>query len=60
MTNLERRIKKLETCLTDASGLMPHSQRWLAYWDQQIFNYMQDPDGNRPRSCFQLKPFARS
>jgi hypothetical protein len=57
MTNLERRIKKLETCLTDASGLMPHSQRWLAYWDQQIFHFMTDPDGKPPAVLFPIEAF---
>jgi hypothetical protein len=42
MTNLQKRIRKLEAHKTDASGLAPHSQRWLEYWDRQIFNYMQD------------------
>jgi len=52
MINPERRIKTLETSLIDASGLMPHSQRWLADWDQQIFHYMMDPDGKPPEVLF--------
>jgi hypothetical protein len=36
MTNLQRRLRKLEGILTDGSGLVPHSKKWLAYWDERI------------------------
>ena len=43
MTNLERRLKKLEALLfTDQSGLVPHSQEWLEYWDHQVQLYATD------------------
>jgi hypothetical protein len=32
MTNLERRLNKLEGLLTDVSGLVPHTEKWLEYW----------------------------
>ena len=32
MSNLQRRLKKLEALLTDDAGLVPHSPQWLAYW----------------------------
>ena len=37
MTNLKKRLNKLEALLTDLSGLAPHSQKWLEYWDRQIY-----------------------
>ena len=55
MTNLQKRIRKLEAHKTDASGLVPHSQRWLEYWDRQIFNFMQDPEHRRPAVLFPLE-----
>jgi len=54
MTNLQRRIAKIEVQMTDPSGLVPHSQKWLAYWNRQIFNCMTDPDERRPAVRFPL------
>ncbi|HYW46821.1 MAG TPA: hypothetical protein VE959_28400 [Bryobacteraceae bacterium] len=54
MTSLQRRIKKIEAHMADPSGLVPDSQKWLAYWDRQIFNYMTAPDGRRPAVLFPL------
>ena len=39
MTNLQRRLLKLEAQLTDVSGLVPHSKQWLDYWDREIYEY---------------------
>ncbi|HEY1206514.1 MAG: hypothetical protein ABSH46_23880 [Bryobacteraceae bacterium] len=36
MSNLLRRVGKLEARLTDASGLVPRSEHWLAYWGHRI------------------------
>ena len=36
MSNLLRRVRKLETQLTDFSGLAPQSRAWLAYWSHRI------------------------
>jgi hypothetical protein len=36
MSNLQRRLKKLEALLTDDAGLVPGSQRWLDYWLEQF------------------------
>jgi hypothetical protein len=38
MSNLFRRVRKLEALLTDASGsgLAPHSPEWLDYWESWI------------------------
>ena len=32
MSNLLRRLQKLEARLTDRSGLVPNAQGWLEYW----------------------------
>jgi hypothetical protein len=32
MTNLSRRLRKLEARLVGASGLIPHSEQWFDYW----------------------------
>ena len=31
MRNLNRRLQKLEAGFTDTTGLVPHSEAWLAY-----------------------------
>jgi len=36
MTNLRRRLKKLEASVTDDAGLVPHSPHWLTYWCERI------------------------
>ena len=55
MTNLERRLRKLEVTMTDGSGLAPGSRRWLEYWDREIFHYMQDPEHRRPKVLFSVQ-----
>ena len=46
MTNLQRRLKKLAGVLTDPVGLVPHTQKWLEYWDKQFYLYMTGRDRN--------------
>ena len=46
MTNLQRRLKKLEAVLTDPVGLVPHTKKWLEYWDRQFYLYMTGQDLN--------------
>jgi hypothetical protein len=36
MSNLLRRVRRLETRLTDSSGLAPRSEAWLDYWGRRI------------------------
>jgi hypothetical protein len=36
MTNLSRRLRKLETRWTDASGLIPHTEAWFEHWMQKV------------------------
>ena len=55
MTNLERRLRKVEICLTDVSGLAPGSRRWLEYWDREVYRYMKDPEHRRPKVLFPLQ-----
>ncbi len=43
MTRLEQRLRKLEGMLTDSGGLVPHTQKWLEYWDRQIYLYTDEP-----------------
>jgi len=35
VSNLQRRLKKLEALLTDDAGLVPGSRQWLAYWTER-------------------------
>jgi len=55
MTNLERRLRKLEACLIDPSGLVPYSPGWLEHWDRQIYNYATDPECRRPAVLFPIE-----
>lgn len=48
MTNLQRRLKKLEAYLTDPSGRVPHTQKWLEYWDRQFNLFLT---GQHPTRC---------
>jgi len=36
MSNLLRRLRKLEAQLTDHSGLVPHTKPWRDYWSPRI------------------------
>jgi len=38
MSNLLRRLRKLEAQLTDRSGLMPNTKPWWDYWSPRIEN----------------------
>jgi hypothetical protein len=42
MKALERRLRALEARGTDPSGLAPHSERWLEYWNRQVLNFIAD------------------
>jgi hypothetical protein len=54
MTNLQRRLKKVEAGLTDPAGLVPHSKKWLAYWDRQYYFFLSGKD----RSAIWLSSIA--
>ena len=36
MRDLVRRLQKLEGRLTNATGLVPHSEAWFAYYEDQF------------------------
>jgi hypothetical protein len=44
MTQMQRRLKNLEEVLTDAMEMVPHSKKWLKYWDRQFYLYMTGQD----------------
>lgn len=54
MTNLERRLGKLEAQLIDSSGLIPHTPRWLEYWKAWLDTSANDPDFH-PRELMPLE-----
>jgi hypothetical protein len=50
MSNLRRRLHKLEARLTDSSGLIPNSQAWLDYWLREVDMIIAGDDRRgRPR-----------
>jgi hypothetical protein len=46
MTNLQRRMKKLEGVMADPVGLVPHSKKWLMYWERQYYLFLSGRDRN--------------
>ena len=36
MRNLVRRLRKLEAANYDSTGLVPHSEAWFAYYEDQF------------------------
>lgn len=42
--NIERRIRKLESVLVDATGLIPHSEAWFAYYEDQCDRFAAGED----------------
>jgi hypothetical protein len=47
MSNLQRRLKKLEALVTDDTGLVPGSPRWLAYWNERLNKFIAGEDDLR-------------
>jgi hypothetical protein len=45
VTNLARRLRKLEKRLTDGSGLVRHSEAWLDYWKRRLEQYLSEGGG---------------
>jgi hypothetical protein len=45
MSNLLRRLRKLETRLTDGTGLVPRSEAWLNYWKRKMEQYVSERGG---------------
>jgi len=44
VTNIQRRLKKLEALVTDTTGLVPHSPAWVAYWSERFDKLDSDQD----------------
>ena len=50
MTNLQRRLRKLEGLMTDRSGLLPGSPAWIEYWMPEIERVVRrDDPGAKPK-----------
>jgi hypothetical protein len=54
MTNLRRRLKKLEASFTDATGLAPHSPAWTEHWNREIDRVLAEPE-YRPNPLIPLE-----
>jgi len=48
MPNLLQRVRKLETRLKEASGLVPHSEQWFAYWEGILDRYLAGENPAHP------------
>ena len=48
-SRIGKRLQRLEAVLTDTSRLVPHSQKWLEYWDRQYYLYLTGKDVNAIR-----------
>jgi len=46
MTRTQLRLRNLEAVLTDPVGMVPHSRKWLEYWDRQFYLYLTGQDRN--------------
>ena len=36
MTNLQRRLRKLEANIVDSHGLIPNTPEWLGFWTEKL------------------------
>jgi hypothetical protein len=45
VSNLLRRLQRLESRLTDATGLVPRSEAWLNYWKWKLEQYVSEGGG---------------
>ena len=44
MSNLLRRLRKLESRMTDRSALVPRSEAWLEYWKEKLDRFLSEGD----------------
>jgi hypothetical protein len=56
MTNLRRRLRKVEAQLTDSCGLVPYSQKWLHHWEQRIYRMLTGEEPGTP-GCIPLEAY---
>jgi hypothetical protein len=48
MTNLRRRLNKLEAQFTDRTGLIPVSTEWMEYWSDRFVRIIDGEDAGEP------------
>ncbi len=46
MSNLLRRLKRLEAIMTDRSGFVPHSEAWFQHWNERYDRFLATRDGD--------------
>ena len=44
MSQIRRRLKKLEAQMTDRYGLVPHSEAWFEYWSERFGQFLATGD----------------
>ena len=44
MSNILRRLQKLEAQITDRSGYVPHSEAWFRHWSERYGRYLSTGD----------------
>jgi hypothetical protein len=44
MSRLHRRLRKLESQMTDGSGLVPHSEAWFQHWNERLDKFLTTGD----------------
>jgi hypothetical protein len=54
MSNLHRRLQKLEARLTDSSGLVSNSQAWRDYWFPKVERILSGQEPSTP-GCIPLE-----
>ena len=57
MSDLRRRLRKLERSLTDTSGFVPHTPPWMNYWMHQLEKTLAGADHD-PKEAFRSKSYA--
>lgn len=53
MSDLRRRLRKLEATFTDRSGLVPHSPPWKEYWMNECHRTFDE--GEVPKKAIPLE-----
>ncbi len=51
MSRLRQRLGKLEAAFLDPVNLIPHSPKWLEYWDRQVYLYITRQDLHAIDQC---------
>jgi hypothetical protein len=48
LLRLESRVQRLESRLTDGTGLKPHSPEWLAHWEDALARIVGGEEPGEP------------